>query len=173
MDSAGEGKELIVGTMCNLCITITNTCNATQHTASDLPQKPFQHYLLYEVEVESNFWMISGRNKGVISIPGVAMAKCSVTLAVMPLTGGYLPFPDVRLCKYDSGDEIDRKTVEEDSESKESGKGTEPSAELSEQKSAKPHSSRSHPVVTPFLRGQVYNCSKAAQVKVLPSNSPT
>lgn len=169
MEPAEDSQDLVVGTMCNLCITFINTSADSGESATQVCREPLHHDLLYEVEVESNAWMISGRNKGVISIPSVAMATCSVTLGVMPLTGGYLPLPHVKLLKYDNRGETEK---DKDSESKDSVKGTKPTADSPEQKPVKPASSRAPPVVTPFLCGQVYNSTQATQVRVLPSNQP-
>ena len=169
MEPAEESQDLVVGTMCNLCITFINTSADSSGSATQVCQEPLHQDLLYEVEVESNTWMISGRNTGVISISSVAMATCSVTLGVMPLTGGYLPLPHVKLFKYDNR-ETERET--KDSESKDSVKDTKPTAGTPEQKPVKPVSPRVPPVVTPFLCGQVYNSTQAAQVRVLPSNQP-
>lgn len=116
---------------------------------------------MYKVDVDSKTWMISGRTTGVISLPQVAMATRDVTLDVMPLTGGNLPLPDVKLMRYKAGRNIQE------------GKGSVESSSNGEKPALGKTAPREPPVVAPFACGQVYNSSQALQVRVLPNNTET
>ncbi|XP_046398628.1 trafficking protein particle complex subunit 10 [Ischnura elegans] len=100
--------------------------------------------LMYEVLADQTMWAICGRTAGVITLDG-EVDKQNVTLDVMPLIGGFLPLPLVRLSKYIP---IEAK----------SGSGRDGASQ--------------HPRLEPFSPGQVYNSSKAQQVHVLPSAPP-
>ena len=102
--------------------------------------------------------MISGKNSGVVTMPTVFMATCDVTLDVIPQTGGYLPFPEVKLKSYEwPVDGTQHENILQDESSSESCRAV--------------VSTKEPPVVKPFKCGQVYNVTQAIQVLVLPSNA--
>ncbi|XP_021932391.1 trafficking protein particle complex subunit 10 isoform X2 [Zootermopsis nevadensis] len=132
-----KGSEFCrAGTMCHLQLDVQRV-NASSHSS-----------LMYEVLADQSMWAVCGRTAGVISLDSVD--KQNVTLDVMPLIGGFLPLPLVRLSKYIPADQ---KTSSRDPNRK---------PELSSH-------TTSHPRLEPFSPGQVYNSSKAQQVHVLPS----
>ncbi|PNF25423.1 hypothetical protein B7P43_G08798 [Cryptotermes secundus] len=132
-----KGNEFCrAGTMCHLQLHVQRV-GASSHSS-----------LMYEVLADQTMWAVCGRTAGVISLDSVD--KQNVTLDVMPLIGGFLPLPLVRLSKYIPADQ---KTYSRDPNRKpELGSHT-----------------TSHPRLEPFSPGQVYNSSKAQQVHVLPS----
>ncbi|KAJ9595261.1 hypothetical protein L9F63_013449, partial [Diploptera punctata] len=133
-----KGSEFCrAGTMCHLQLHVQRV-NASSHNS-----------LMYEVLADQTMWAVCGRTAGVISLESVD--KQNVTLDVMPLIGGFLPLPLVRLSKYIPADQ-------------KASRDTNRKPELSS------HAS-SHPRLEPFSPGQVYNSSKAQQVHVLPSSS--
>ncbi|XP_069695323.1 trafficking protein particle complex subunit 10 isoform X2 [Periplaneta americana] len=132
-----KGSEFCrAGTMCHLQLHVQRV-NASSHSS-----------LMYEVLADQTMWAVCGRTAGVISLDSVD--KQNVTLDVMPLIGGFLPLPLVRLSKYIPADQ---KSYSRDPNRK---------PELSSH-------AASHPRLEPFSPGQVYNSSKAQQVHVLPS----
>lgn len=132
-----KGSEFCrAGTMCHLQLHVQRV-SASSHSS-----------LMYEVLADQTMWAVCGRTAGVISLDSVD--KQNVTLDVMPLIGGFLPLPLVRLSKYIPADQ---KTYSRDPNRK---------PELSSH-------TTSHPRLEPFSPGQVYNSSKAQQVHVLPS----
>ena len=92
-----------------------------------------------------------------MSIAEAAMATSDVTLDVMPLTGGNLALPNIKLMKY----------IEKEGKPS----NAQPTGERSEGKSSSDSLAKEAPVVLPFSCGQVYNRTLAVQVLVLPSNS--
>nr|CAD7573679.1 unnamed protein product [Timema californicum] len=82
-----KGSELCrSGTMCHLQLKVTRV-NSGPHNS-----------LMYEVLADQTMWAVCGRTAGVISLETVD--KQNITLDVMPLIGGYLPLPGIRLSKY-------------------------------------------------------------------------
>nr|CAD7455545.1 unnamed protein product [Timema tahoe] len=130
-----KGSELCrSGTMCHLQLKVTRV-NSGSHNS-----------LMYEVLADQTMWAVCGRTAGVISLETVD--KQNITLDVMPLIGGYLPLPGIRLSKYIPADH------------KSPGRDMSRKIELS-----------SHPRLEPFSPGQVYNSSKAQQVHVITSST--
>ncbi|GLH14883.1 Uncharacterized protein GBIM_19313 [Gryllus bimaculatus] len=131
-----KGSEFCrAGTMCHLQLHVQRV-NTSPHSS-----------LMYEVLTDQTMWAVCGKTAAVISLDSVE--RQHVTLDVMPLIGGFLPLPLVRLSKYIPADQ------------KPSGKD----------RKIDSHSLTSHPRLEPFSPGQVYNCSKAQQVHVLPSTT--
>ncbi|XP_053615450.1 trafficking protein particle complex subunit 10 isoform X2 [Plodia interpunctella] len=95
--------------------------------------------LMYEVLADQSMWAVLGRTAGVISMESETATPQTVSLEVMPLAGGYLPLPTVRLSKYIAANTKD------------------PKKDIS-----------AHPRLEPFSPGQVYHAGKAKQVHVLP-----
>ena len=148
VEPADGAQGVVVGCHCKLRITLTRSRPADQPGP--------ETSLMYKVNADKNTWMISGKTTGVVSLATVAMATCDVVLDVMPLTGGNLSLPEVKVMKYMAG--------REEPEAKDLGeKGA----------AAAPGKARPSlaPTVTPFACGQVYNSTQAVQVCVLPSNS--
>ncbi|XP_067013704.2 trafficking protein particle complex subunit 10 [Anabrus simplex] len=131
-----KGSEFCrAGTMCHLQLDV-HRVNPSSHNS-----------LMYEVLTDQTMWAVCGKTAAVISLESVD--KQHVTLDVMPLVGGFLPLPLIRLSKYIPADQ---KSMGKDS-------GRKPEI----------HSHSSHPRLEPFSPGQVYNGSKAQQVHVLPT----
>lgn len=131
-----KGSEFCrAGTMCHLQLHVQRV-NTSPHSS-----------LMYEVLTDQTMWAVCGKTAAVISLESVD--RQHVTLDVMPLIGGFLPLPLVRLSKYIPA------------EQKPPGKD----------RKVDSHSHSSHPRLEPFSPGQVYNCSKAQQVHVLPSTT--
>ncbi|KAG8225563.1 hypothetical protein J437_LFUL002080 [Ladona fulva] len=141
-----KGSEFCrAGGMCHLRLQILRLGPPPPPVAvASTLQHPSLTSLMYEVLADQTMWAICGRTAGVISLDG-EVDKQNVTLDVMPLMGGFLPLPLVRLSKYIP---MDSKVP--------------PGREGMSQ----------HPRLEPFSPGQVYNSSKAQQVHVLPSVPP-
>ena len=73
--------------MCHLQLEVARVSSTISH-----------HSLMYEVLADQTMWAVCGRTAGVVSFETVD--RQSVTLDVMPLIGGFLPLPIVRLAKY-------------------------------------------------------------------------
>ncbi|XP_031568533.1 trafficking protein particle complex subunit 10-like [Actinia tenebrosa] len=176
IEAPGSDNKLHKGTLCRLNITIINTHGADQVSSPPTPTGKQQRELLYEVAVDTNLWIISGKNSGVVAMPMVFMATCDVTLDVIPQTGGYLPFPDVKLKSYEWHNEEKEgekksETTDKDSEKELQESGSKNDSEKNpEQTVSAKISPKEPPVVKPFKCGQVYNATQAIQVLVLPSN---
>ena len=96
--------------------------------------------VMYEVLADQAMWAVCGRTSGVLPVES-SRRRQHVTLDVMPLMGGFLPLPSVRLSKY----------IPADVKRPDSVVGT----------------ASSIPRLEPFSQGQVYNFSKGSQVHVL------
>lgn len=132
-----KGSEFCrAGIVCNMHITI-NQSSSTVFTS-----------LMYEVVADQAMWAVCGRTAGVVNID--SGGKHSVTIDVMPLIGGFLPLPTVRLSKYIPAEPAKPQDV---SQGKDGG---------SYQNVAR---------LEPFDPGQVYSWSRATQVHVLPAPS--
>ncbi|XP_076035164.1 SIDL trafficking protein particle complex subunit 10 isoform X2 [Oratosquilla oratoria] len=139
-----KGSEFCrAGNMCFLHISI-------QQLEGQASGTPSGDSIMYEVLADQTMWAVCGRTSGVLTLE--AGAKQNVTLDVMPLTGGFLPLPNVRLSKY----------IPADSKN--------PTKESS-RKADYVGSASSVPRLEPFRAGQVYNFSKAQQVHVLPASN--
>nr|CAD7200015.1 unnamed protein product [Timema douglasi] len=150
-----KGSELCrSGTMCHLQLKVTRV-NSGPHNS-----------LMYEVLADQTMWAVCGRTAGVISLETVD--KQNITLDVMPLIGGYLPLPGIRLSKYIPADHKS------------------PGRDLSQTLASlwliihlypppldmnRKIELSSHPRLEPFSPGQVYNSSKAQQVHVITSST--
>jgi hypothetical protein len=175
IEAPGTENKLQKGTICKLNITIVNIYGADELFPPPTPSGNHERDLLYEVDVDTNLWMVSGKNSGVVAMPMVFMATCYVTLDVIPQTGGYLPLPDVKLKSYERHSGEKEKTSESvvkdsgnDLSSTENNSDSEKSTR--EQTASVKISQKEPPIVKPFKCGQVYNATQALQVLVLPSN---
>jgi len=121
-----KGNEFCrAGTLCPLSVQL-NQCNSTTFTS-----------LYYEVIADQAVWAVCGRQGAVVSLE--ESAKQIVVIDVMPLVGGHLPLPAIRLSKYIPAD------------TKSGAGGGLGGARLD-----------------PFATGQVYNMSRSQQIHVLP-----
>jgi len=88
-----KGNEFCrAGTMCPMTVQLEQS-NTTQHTS-----------LFYEVIADQAVWAVCGRQGAVVNI--AQASKQNIVIDVMPLVGGHLALPTVRLSKYipaDSG----------------------------------------------------------------------
>ncbi|KAF2351209.1 Foie gras liver health family 1 [Trinorchestia longiramus] len=161
-----KGSEFCrAGSMCHLLIAIEATPLPTEDSAAAaaaaLPGAPGTNEssglstpsrkvcssegtaydsIMYEVLADQTMWAVCGRTSGVLSVE-CARRRQNVTLDVMPLLGGFLPLPSVRLSKY----------IPADVKRPDAIVGT----------------ASSIPKLEPFAPGQVYNFSKGTQVHVL------
>nr|XP_045594376.1 trafficking protein particle complex subunit 10-like [Procambarus clarkii] len=153
-----KGSELCrAGNMCHLHIALQQVSSKVPTTETDgtsatqALQHTSQHSIMYEVLADQTMWAVCGRTAGVLTLEG-GLRQC-VTMDVMPLTGGFLPLPSVRLSKYIPADS--KQTTTKDGGRKMEYVGT----------------ASSVPRLQPFTPGQVYNFSKAQQVHVLPASN--
>lgn len=146
-----KGSELCrAGNMCHLHIMLQQVSSKPSAKEVDGSSAP-QHSIMYEVLADQTMWAVCGRTAGVLTLEGGV--RQSVTMDVMPLTGGFLPLPSVRLSKYIPADS--KQTTPRDGGRKMDYIG----------------SASSVPRLQPFTPGQVYNFSKAQQVHVLPASN--
>ncbi|XP_022242094.1 trafficking protein particle complex subunit 10-like [Limulus polyphemus] len=127
-----------VGSMCNMHLSIIQFQSVTPNES-----------LMYEIVVDQSQWAVCGRTAGVVNVD--MTGKHNVTLEVMPLIGGFLPQPVVRLSRYIPADH--QKHFGKDSGLRSEGNG---------------HSAAR---LEPFKLGQVYNYNRATQVHVLPATA--
>ncbi|XP_042242319.1 trafficking protein particle complex subunit 10-like isoform X2 [Homarus americanus] len=149
-----KGSELCrAGNMCHLHIALKQVSSKSPANETDgtSTQQATQHSIMYEVLADQTMWAVCGRTAGVLTLEGGL--RQSVTMDVMPLTGGFLPLPSVRLSKYIPADS--KQTTTKDGGRKMEYVG----------------SASSVPRLQPFTAGQVYNFSKAQQVHVLPASN--
>lgn len=148
-----KGSELCrAGNMCHLHIVLQQVGPTSPPGSRAEPgTTPHQHSIMYEVLADQTMWAVCGRTAGVLTLEG-AVRQC-VTMDVMPLAGGFLPLPSVRLSKYIPADS-------KHNTSREGGRKVEHVGSAS-----------SVPRLQPFSPGQVYNFSKAQQVHVLPASN--
>jgi len=82
-----KGNEFCrAGTMCPMTVQLEQ-CNISQHTS-----------LFYEVIADQAVWAVCGRQGAVVNI--AQSSKQNIVIDVMPLVGGHLALPTVRLSKY-------------------------------------------------------------------------
>ena len=82
-----KGNEFCwAGTMCPMTVQLEQ-CNMSPHTS-----------LFYEVIAEQAVWDVCGRQGAVVNI--AQSSKQNIVIEVMPLVGGHLAMPTVRLSKY-------------------------------------------------------------------------
>eukprot|EP01018_Ginkgo_biloba_P022070 Gb_23994 [translate_table: standard] len=67
----------------------------------DLSAKKEQEELLYEVEANSENWMIAGRKRGHVLLPAFVGARIVISIACVPLTAGYVRPPCLGLANVD------------------------------------------------------------------------
>nr|XP_054753568.1 trafficking protein particle complex subunit 10-like [Lytechinus pictus] len=154
------------GTLCTLDVAIkmldTPPLTETTPTPSGDTPTPAKHKpctsrsLMYEIDTEGGMWAVCGRSTGVIAMPTNRSGVTEVALEVIPLIAGFLPMPDIRLSQYLKG--VDP------------NEGSHPLAENTGDQ-VKGISSNTKPTILPFNESQVYYCSKAAQVRVLPESN--
>lgn len=150
-----KGSEFCrAGNMCHLNIGLQQVCEGS--SAGSKAQSAVAASIMYEVLADQTMWAVCGRTAGVLTLE--VGHKQSVTLDVMPLTGGFLPLPSVRLSKYIPAD-----TKAAPAKDSVRNKGAGEYGGLAS----------SVPRLEPFSAGQVYNFSKAAQVHVLPATAQT
>ncbi|XP_030850473.1 trafficking protein particle complex subunit 10 isoform X3 [Strongylocentrotus purpuratus] len=155
------------GTLCTLDVAIkmldtpppaatTPTPSGDTPTPSTKPNPPKS--LMYEIDTEGGMWAVCGRSTGVVAMPSKQSGVTEVTLEVIPLIAGFLPMPDIRLSQYLKG--VDP------------NEGSHPLAESSGEQAKKTiSSSNTKPTILPFSESQVYYCSKACQIRVLPESN--
>ncbi|XP_066285243.1 trafficking protein particle complex subunit 10-like isoform X2 [Branchiostoma lanceolatum] len=143
------------GVLCPLRLLITSTSNPGDRQQTDSVP------LMYEVMADNTMWAVCGKSSGVVSMPTTAMTTKEVLLEVMPLIGGYLPVPVVQLSQYQELPSSDNKEL--------SPSNVEPSPDSDEP--SLDDLGPSHPGQVFFEHGQVYSCSQAQQVHVLPANN--
>ncbi|XP_045138817.1 trafficking protein particle complex subunit 10-like isoform X2 [Portunus trituberculatus] len=148
-----KGSELCrAGNMCHLHIVLQQVGpTSPPGNRAEPGTTTHQHSIMYEVLADQTMWAVCGRTAGVLTLEGAV--RQSVTMDVMPLAGGFLPLPSVRLSKYIPADS-------KHSTSREGGRKMEHVGSAS-----------SVPRLQPFSPGQVYNFSKAQQVHVLPASN--
>ncbi|CAH1229508.1 TRAPPC10 [Branchiostoma lanceolatum] len=143
------------GVLCPLRLLITSTSSSgDRHQTDSVP-------LMYEVMADNTMWAVCGKSSGVVSMPTTAMTTKEVLLEVMPLIGGYLPVPVVQLSQYQELPSPDNKEL--------SPSNVEPFPDSVEP--SLDDLGPSHPGQVYFGHGQVYSCSQAQQVHVLPANN--
>eukprot|EP00092_Neocalanus_flemingeri_P030096 GFUD01032674.1.p1 GENE.GFUD01032674.1~~GFUD01032674.1.p1 ORF type:complete len:1160 (-),score=402.30 GFUD01032674.1:238-3717(-) len=82
-----KGNEFCrAGTMCPMTVQLEQ-CNLSPHTS-----------LFYEVIADQAMWAVCGRQGAVVNI--AQSSKQNIVVEVMPLVGGHLFLPAVRLSKY-------------------------------------------------------------------------
>ncbi|CAL4132055.1 unnamed protein product, partial [Meganyctiphanes norvegica] len=148
-----KGSEFCrAGNMCHLNISLQQVCEGS---SAGSKIQSIAASIMYEVLADQTMWAVCGRTAGVLTLE--VGHKQSVTLDVMPLTGGFLPLPSVRLSKY----------IPADTKA--------PNKENTRNKGAGEYGglASSVPRLEPFSAGQVYNFSKAAQIHVLPATTQT
>ncbi|KAI8520820.1 Trafficking protein particle complex subunit 10 [Branchiostoma belcheri] len=143
------------GVLCPLRLLITTTSPAGDGQDTDTVP------LMYEVLADNTMWAVCGKSSGVVSMPTAAMTTKEVLLEVMPLIGGYLPVPVVQLSQYQELPSPDHKELSPDGVKPSPGNDEPSPDELVP----------SHPGQVYFGHGQVYSCSQARQVHVLPANN--
>ncbi|XP_037079407.1 trafficking protein particle complex subunit 10-like [Pollicipes pollicipes] len=121
------------GSICQLHVTVTQ-----EDSCADL------RAVMYEVLADQNMWAVCGRSSGVLNMG--PDTRHSLQLEVMPLTGGFLPLPTVRLSRYIPANK-------------------EPANRLLNAGSGLPR-------LEPFAVGQVYSASRGQQVHVLAATAP-
>ncbi|XP_014670123.1 PREDICTED: trafficking protein particle complex subunit 10-like isoform X2 [Priapulus caudatus] len=149
------------GHMCRLHVDISMVTETTNVS------------LMYEVIADQTMWAVCGRTAGVVTISDAGQHQ--VSLDVMPLVGGYLPLPEVKLSKYIKAE----RTGSGDSGKAPSSPvdGLNPSSPILASTPRVGTSAKSSPVHLPvprlegFSSGQVYNRSQALQVHVLPASN--
>ncbi|XP_066949278.1 trafficking protein particle complex subunit 10 [Macrobrachium rosenbergii] len=148
-----KGSELCrAGNMCHLHIALQQVAAlSTSADSNGQESQPSSHSIMYEVLADQTMWAVCGRTAGVLTLEGGV--RQSVILDVMPLTGGFLPLPSVRLSKYIPAD------------------SRQPAPRDGGRKNEYVGSASSVPRLEPFSPGQVYNFSKAQQVHVLPASN--
>ncbi|XP_035685725.1 trafficking protein particle complex subunit 10-like [Branchiostoma floridae] len=140
------------GVLCPLRLLITSTSQPVDRQDTDSVP------LMYEVLADNTMWAVCGKSSGVVSMPTATMTTKEVLLEVMPLIGGYLPVPVVQLSQYQELPSPDNNELS-------------PGTVRPSPDSVERSPDDSHPGQVYFGHGQVYSCSQAQQVHVLPANN--
>jgi len=143
IDPAKGGELCRASSICSLSITLEQI-GKNSHKS-----------LMYEVLADQAVWAICGRAAGVIDME--AAGKQTFIVEVMPLTGGHLALPKVRLSKYILPNNSAATSV-----------GANVNSPL---EGDRKDSSSNMPRLEPFSPGQVYNLSRTSRIHVLPSPS--
>lgn len=133
---AAQGAEICrSATICSLILDLEQVCS-TEHTS-----------IMYEVLADQAVWAVCGRAAAVIDMSSAQ--RQTINVEVMPLVGGHLALPKVRLSKYIVPQE---------------GVG-------SANQNDKRDSSSSMSKLEPFSPGQIFNASRFQRVHVLANAS--
>ncbi|XP_062868707.1 trafficking protein particle complex subunit 10 [Trichomycterus rosablanca] len=177
------------GALCRLEVSITRLTepNEAEREDEELTESEGLRTtrLMYEVVDNSSNWAVCGKSSGLVSMPMAAMATHKVQMEVMPLFAGKLPFPSIRVFKYlphtaQPPSQSDTDSCLENDNLSLLDKGLEDQADTASLRSRgsvhsvgsnaeQPQRSVPIPRLEPFSSGQVFNCSQARQVLVLPS----
>lgn len=117
--------------------------------------------LSWQVIGDSTTWNVTGRSAGVIDATQPAACESSLSFDVLPLTSGFLPLPTIRVSKYITSAGADHRVDSHVQQADADRRGSLDAAAANIVTEAK---------LVAFDIGQVYNCSRAAQVHVLPSS---
>lgn len=119
----------------------TSRAGTMCHMTVKIERGPFtpNTMLMYEIIADQSIWTVCGKTAGVMNL--AEKDPYTVTFDVIPLTGGFLPLPTVRLSKY----------IPEN-----------PSTQTKE-------SIASTAKLEPFEVGQFYLATRAMQAHVLPA----
>jgi len=135
IDPAKGGELCRASSICALSITVEQLSKETYKS------------LMYEVLADQGLWAVCGQAAGVIDME--TAKKQTLLVEVMPLTGGHLALPKVRLSKYIPPAGNQKVEIPNDA--------------------SKAPSSGNMPRLEPFAPGQVYNQTRTARVHVLPA----
>ncbi len=83
----GGGEICRAGNICTLSIDLERLDPNSEHTS-----------IMYEVLVDQAAWAVCGNAAAVVDM--TQLAKKTLTVEVMPLAGGHLQLPKVRMSKY-------------------------------------------------------------------------
>ncbi|KAL6468804.1 hypothetical protein MHYP_G00223280 [Metynnis hypsauchen] len=186
--AVGE-QQCRAGTLCRLEVSVTRLTEPSESEREDEEATESEGLrttkLMYEVVDNSSNWAVCGKSSGLVSMPVAAMATHKVQMEVMPLFAGKLPFPSIKVFKYLPHSALPMTQPDTDSCLENDNlslldKGLEDQADTASLRSrGSVHSLGSGeqqqprgvpmPRLEPFSPGQVFNCSLARQVLVLPS----
>ncbi|XP_076879647.1 LOW QUALITY PROTEIN: trafficking protein particle complex subunit 10 [Brachyhypopomus gauderio] len=175
------------GALCRLEVSVTRLTDPSEAEREDEEYGENEGLrttkLMYEVVDNSSNWAVCGKSSGVVSMPVAAMATHKVQMEVMPLFAGKLPFPSIKVFKYlahsappttqpdadsclenDNLSLLDKGLEDQGDTASLRSRGSVHSLGSGEQQPRGPPMPR----LEPFSPGQVFNCSLARQVLVLP-----
>ncbi|XP_035379561.1 trafficking protein particle complex subunit 10 [Electrophorus electricus] len=176
------------GALCRLEVSITRVMDPSEAEREDEEYTESEGLrttkLMYEVVDNSSNWAVCGKSSGLVSMPVAAMATHKVQMEVMPLFAGKLPFPSIKVSKYlahsappttqpeadsclenDNLSLLDKGLEDQGDTASLRSRGSVHSLGSGEQQQRGPPMPR----LESFSPGQVFNCSMARQVLVLPS----